>query len=149
MLRCDCAVAPSWSRRRTEISLTCRSRSHGLNRSCRRPLAYFAFSPPVRWGSLDFIRDYQSYLLSSSVPFFLQLRAPDHSVHCRILTARSAVGLEQWSGPSRRLWSGPGPPERMPERMQDRMRYRMSKDVPVRMPEKLSEEMLDRMPERM
>ena len=120
------------------------------------------FSPPARWGLLDFNRALLLLLLRllcllRLLTRRLLLAVPDPSGHSRTSTARSR---SQWALPdlNRELQiavgtAGPQRPDRMPEDMPDGMSDRMPEDMSDRMPEdmpdRMPEDMSDRMPENM
>ena len=138
---CSCA----W--KRLNLWHTCHDENFPIFKHGQQSIKCVCFSPPARWGSLDFIR------VASASSFLLllrqlcpQLRAPELSGHCRTSTASARC---QWAcrtstRGARSQWALPDPncegqmsvalpdlsqtPERMSNAriMQDRMPERMS-----------------------
>ena len=103
---------------------------------------FILFSPPARWGSLDFDKGATPFLHS-----FLLLPSldPVFFLHCGVTSpAPDPVG-HAWTRMPERM------PDRMSEWMPDRMPERRSEKNTHhnRLPESMSEQMSDRMPERM
>ena len=132
---------------------------------------YGNFSPPARWGLLDFIRAVlllrlltRRLLLAVQIPVGTAgppPRAPDPSGHCRTSTAscRSQWALPDLNRDFQVAVGTAGPQPRLPDRsghcrtstgrMSEKMSDRMSEDMPDRMPERMSERMSEDMPDRM
>ena len=86
------------------------------------------FSPPTRWGSLDFNEGATPPPSSpppSSSPLPLAPTPAPSCPHLRLLSALSCCQLVVTAGCASEQWRAPGP-EPMPERRPDRMPERMS-----------------------